>query len=202
MSHRVLNRLPVIGVLGGGALLGLAATKYPGGYHWSRNTISALFARANPSGTENPARSLAVIGVLTMIGGMAVLFHLMSSEAKSAFHKKTIQIAGIGSMVYAAFTVTPMHDLMVSISLVFFLAMMFAVLHMIYFERHFRLFALGIVCLAILLASAAMYYGNVFLEFLPLGQKLSLALTVVWLFAVQFGKFRNHRPRSAQNDKA
>ena len=130
---------------------------------------------------------------------MGLLFQLISSEAKSAFHKKTIQIAGIGSMVYALITATRMHDLMVSISLVFFLTAMFAVLHKLYFQRQIRLFSLGILCLAILLFSAVMYYGNVLLAFLPLGQKVSFASCVGWLFAVQF---TNRRMRSTQNDHA
>ena len=186
MSQRVLRLLPAVGVLVGVSLLGLAATKYPGGYHWSRQTLSTLFVPITPSGAENPGRLFAVMGVLAMAWGMAVLFQFLSSEAKSAFHKKTIQIGGIGSMVYAAFTVTPIHDLMVDIAFVFFLAMMFAVLHMIYGERHFRLFSLGILCLAILLGSAVIYYGNILFDFLPSVQKVSYILTLAWLFAVQF----------------
>lgn len=137
---------------------------------------------------ENPARLLAVVGVLTIMTGMAILFYVVSSQTKSVFHKKTIQIAGIGSTVYLGLTVTPMHDLMVSIALVFFLVLMFAVLHMVYFENHFRLFLIGMVCLGLQLGGAVIYYGKLFLEVLPLVQKTSLVLTVVWLLGVQFRK--------------
>jgi hypothetical protein len=188
MWRRLFNRLPLIGVLVGVAFIGIAATKYPGGYRWGHQTISALFAPLTTDGVENPARLLAVVGVLTIMTGMAILFYVVSSQTKSVFHKKTIQIAGIGSMVYLGLTVTPMHDLMVSIALVFFLVLMFAVLHMVYFENHFRLFLIGMVCLALQLGGAVIYYGKLFLEVLPLVQKTSLVLTVAWLLGVQFRK--------------
>ena len=196
MSHKTLSRLSAIGVLVAAAFLALSATRYPGGYDWNRHFISTLFRSTTPSGAQNSARPLAIVGMLIFCASMALLFQLMSSEAKSAFHKKTIQIAGIGSMVYALLTFTLMHDLMVSISLVFFLTAMFAILHMLYSQRHIRLLSLGIFCLAILLGGAVMYYGNVLLAFLPLAQKVSYVLCVGWLFAVQFA---NRRMRSTQD---
>ena len=41
-------------------------------------------------------------------------------------------------------------------------------------------------CLAMHLGGAVMYYGDVLLELLPFKQKVSLVLTIGWLFAVRF----------------
>jgi len=199
MSHKTLSRFSVIGLPVAVAFMGLATTRYPGGYDWNRHFLSTLFPTTTPSGVQNPARPLVIVGMLIFCASTAVLFQLISSEAKFAFHKKTIQIAGIGSMVYAAFTVTLMHNLMVDISLVFFLTAMAAVLHMLYFQRRIRLLSLGILCLAVLLGSAVMYYGNVLLAFLPLAQKMSFASCVGWLFAVEFA---NRGVRSTQSGPA
>jgi hypothetical protein len=51
---------------------------------------------------------------------IGVLFRNISSKVKSRFHRKTIEIGGIGTAIYAFLVITPMHDLLVSIALLFF----------------------------------------------------------------------------------
>jgi len=185
MNRRILSALPVTGVLAGTALLGLATTAYPGGYRWSEHTISALFQPATPGGVANPARPLAVTGVLAAMSGIALLFHLTSNQAGSAFQKKAIRTGGISSTAFATLTVTLLHDLMVGLSLVCFVVALCAVLHMLYRERARILFTLGVLFVAIELGTAVLYFGQVFLEWLPAGQKAALVLIGLWLLAVQ-----------------
>ena len=185
MERRVISALPVTGVLTGTALLGVATTWYPGGYRWSEHTISALFQPATPGGVVNPARPLAVLGVLTAMSGIALLFYLVSSQTTSVLHKTTIQIGGIASAAFTTLTVTLLHDVMVALALVCFVVALSAVLHMLYRERVLGLFALGILFVAIELGTAVLYFAQIFLEFLPAGQKAALVLMGLWLFVVQ-----------------
>ena len=174
------------GVLSGTALLGLATTWYPGGYRWSEHTISALFQPATRSGVVNPARPFAVLGVLTAMSGIALLFHLVSRRTRSAVHMKAIQIGGIASAAFATLTVSLLHDLMVGLALVSFVVALSAGLHMLYRERVLGLFALGVLFVVLELGTAVLYFGQVFLEFLPAAQKAALVLIGLWLFAVQY----------------
>ncbi len=199
MSRTTLNCLPAIGVFLAVVFLVLAASRYPGGYHWNHQFISTLFWPLTPSGDPNPARPLAVVGVIFFCLGMALLFQLMSSKANTTFHKKTIQIGGMGSMVYGLIAVTPMHNLMVTISLVFFLAAMFAVLHLLSLQRNLRLLLPGVLCLVVLLTTAVMYYGNLRFAFQPVAQKAAFVLCTGWLFTVQFA---NRSLKSEQKDRA
>jgi cytochrome bd-type quinol oxidase subunit 2 len=128
MDGSTLSRLPGISVLSGTALLGLATAWYPGGYRWSEHTISALFQPATPAGLVNPARLLAVIGVLTAMIGVALQFYLVSKRTRSPVHRTAIRIAGIASTVFAALTVALPHDLMVGLALVCFVVAVIAVL--------------------------------------------------------------------------
>lgn len=185
MNRPVLSALPVVGVLSGAGLLGLATTRYPGGYRWGEHTISALLQPATPGGVVNPARPLAVLGVLTALSGIALLFHLVSSRTGSSFHRKAIQVGGIASTAFAALTVTLLHDLMVGLALVCFVIALSAVLHLLYRERMLGLFALGILFVALELGTAVLYIGQIFLGFLPAGQKAALVLLGCWLLAVQ-----------------
>lgn len=91
------------------------------------------------------------------------MFRRISINVRSSrVHKKTIEIGGIGALVYGFLAVTRMHDLMVSIGLLFSLAALLAATHALYIERRWLLFVWGSICLAMSLVSAAMYYGNVF----------------------------------------
>ena len=51
---------------------------------------------------------------------VVVLFQLVSRRTKRRVIGKSLEIGGIGSMVYAFLVVTPMHDLLVGIALLFF----------------------------------------------------------------------------------
>jgi hypothetical protein len=111
-----------------------------------------------------------------------------AGKAIAVHVRKTIQVAGIGSMVYAFLVVTPMHNLLVGVALLFFVTAMLATLHMLYVERHRAMFLAGLVCLAVTLSNAAMYYGNVDVGLLPIVQKVSLVMWVGWLLALHFAE--------------
>jgi hypothetical protein len=185
MSSRALSTFPIAGVLSGTALLGLASTWYPGGYRWSEHTVSLLFQSVTPSAVVNPARPFAVLGVLTVMSGIALLFHLVANRLQRGFHKTAIQIGGIASTAFATLTVTVLHDLMAGLAVVCFVVAVGAMLHMLYTERVLGLFIVGLLFVALEVGTAVLYFGQVYLEFLPTGQKAAMVLVGLWLFAVQ-----------------
>jgi hypothetical protein len=182
-----INRLPLPGVLVSLALFTLAASYYPGGYDWANHFISTLFASSTPAGVANEARPFAVAAMFVCCVSLAVLFEVLSRRASTLVHRTTLQIGGIGSMVYAFLVVTPMHNLLVGISLLFFVTAMSAAIHLQYVERRFALFWAGLVCLGLLLATATMYYGNLLWSLLPVAQKVSIVACVSWLLTLQLG---------------
>jgi hypothetical protein len=178
------DHLPLLGVVVALVVFALAAARYPGGYDWANYTISALFQPRALNGAENPARPLAVLAIFIFCVSVGVVFKSISRRGKSRFQKKTIEIAGIGSMVYAFLVVTPMHDLLVGVALLFFVTAMLVTLRVVYLERRSVMLYAGIGCLALSLSNAVMYYGNVLLGFLPIVQKISIAMWAGWLFAM------------------
>src|SRR3954463_5623563 len=95
------NRLPLWGVPASLVLFALAMSMYPGGYDVRRNFISSLFAPTTPTGAANTSRYIAVGAMFVFCVSVAVLFNVVSSRTRSPVHRKTLQIGGIGSMVYA-----------------------------------------------------------------------------------------------------
>ena len=90
-------------------------------------------------------------------------------------------------MVYASLTITPMHNLMVTISLAFFVIAVLALIRALYVSREIGFLVAGCVCLAVLVTSAAIYYTGHYVFLLPWGQRASFALFAVWLVSLDFG---------------
>ena len=63
-------------------------------------------------------------------------------------------------MVYASLVVTPMHNLLVLIAVVFFVVAVAATLHSLYSQRRMRLMAMGLFCVSLPICNAVVYYGD------------------------------------------
>jgi len=189
------DHLPTVGIVAAICLFIVAAMHYPGGttesattvgYSWTHNFISTLFVPRAMNGAANPARYYADAAMLFLCVSLAIIFRQISLEIGPRVHKKTVEIGGIGSMVYGFLVVTPMHDLMVSIGLVFGLAALFAITHALYLERRRWLFGWGTICVVLSLVSAAMYYGDILYSYLPVVQKGSWVVWIAWLLGVYY----------------
>jgi len=179
------SKLPLAGILASLALFASAAAHYPGGYRLTGDFISTLFASLTPAGVDNAARPIAIAAMLVFCASVGLLFELVSRQASQKGLAKIIQIGGIGSMVYAFLVVTPMHDLLVGIALLFFFPAMFAALALVYRDGRPALFWAGILCLGLMIVASTMYYGHVAWQLLPLAQKSSMGACTCWLLTLQ-----------------
>lgn len=186
---------PLVGILAAVCLFVAAGACYPGGttfsahtvgFDWTRNYISSLFREKALNGSVSLARYFAIPAMAIFCGSLGFVFRSLVGQIRSKIHRKTVEIAGIGSMVYAFLVVTPLHDLMVAISLLFFLTAMVALIHLLYVSHDSTLFVTGSICLALLLTSAVMYYGAVLTVLLPMTQKVVLLSCAGWLFAIYY----------------
>ena len=179
MSFKLLS---IVGILVAVSCLWVATMLYPGGYDWNRDMISTLLR--GPSG---PAHIPAGAGVLFFCMSIALVFARLARAVEFSKNSKVIRIGGIGSMVYASITITPMHDLMVTISLIFFLIAVLALIQALYVSREIGFFVSGCVCLVVLVASAAIYYTGYYVSVLPWAQRVSFALFAIWLVSLDCG---------------
>jgi hypothetical protein len=190
------RQLPLICILVGLALVLLATRFYPGGtlddptvvgFDWSRHYLTHLFRPLALNGRVNPAMPYAVAGMWFWCVGMAEAFRQLAQGMASTRHGKWVRIFGIASMVYAGLTVTPMHDLMVTIALVFFVAAEIVLLDWLYQRRQRLQWIAGMASLALLLASSFIYYRQTAVEILPLLQKLVFLTSMGWVLWVHAG---------------
>lgn len=176
--------LPLTGIVTAVALLAYSTYQYAGEVHWTRVTVSLLCAQNLPNGDENSGRGLSCVALLLLCASMALLFQYISKIGETRAQQSTIQIGGIGSMVYALLTATPMHNLMVNIALVFFLVATIAIIFVLWRRKYFVLAIIGLACVLVKTGNASLYYTNTSADVWGLLQKLSFVLTTIWLAAV------------------
>lgn len=186
--------LPIVGIVVSGALLVLAALNYPGGNEWNtaetgfritKNYVSALFQPNAINGAPNSARIFAVPAMLVLCTSLAFMFWAISKQGQSQVVRKSIEIGGIGSMVYTLLGVlTRMHDLLVVIAAIFFGVAAIGMIYSLHKAQRLRSGLIGLVCFGLLLALGAMRHANFFPNLAPITEWSLFALTAVWvLFA-------------------
>ena len=174
--------LPLFGVLAAVACFAVAISLYPGGYDWRRDYISTLLR-----GISGPWRLPAVAGVFIYCLSIAFVFERLARTVGSSTASTVIRVGGIGSMVYSALVITPMHDLMVTISIPFFLVALLALLWVLHTRGEVGFLMTGIVCFMLLAASVTIYYTGRFVSVLPWAQRSLFALFALWLISLDLG---------------
>jgi hypothetical protein len=194
----MMNRrhLPLFGIALSLPLFALAAANYPGGNDWdttadgfrfTENYFSALFQSHAINGSVNSARRFAIPAILTLCVSMAYMFWAVSRQCHERATRKTIEIFGIGTMVYTFLGVnTPMHDLLVTIAAAFYGIAAIGMLSMLHAAQRLKGVLAGLFCLALLIALAAMRHGNVRPDLAPITEWLLFASGIWWLTFVYY----------------
>lgn len=171
-----LKKLALVGILLTIICLGLATTQAVGGFDWNRDFISTLLR-----GPEGTARTLSRVAVVVFCVSLALIFWRLSKREIFAKDRVVLQVGGIGSSVYSAFTITPLHDLVVSISMIFFIVAMVALLRRLRAGGQSHFYLAGWGCFVLLLLSAISYYTGWMNSLLPWGQRISFSCLTLWL---------------------
>jgi len=184
MSPKLLS---ILGIGVGVVCFWLATMLHSGGYDLNRDYLSTLLR--DPA---IPARIPAIAGMLFLCVSIALVFERLAHAVEFSKNSKVIRIAGIGSMVYASLTFTFMHDLLVTISLIFFLIAVCALIQALYVSREIGFFIAGGLCFVVLVASATIYYTGYYVSVLPWAQRATFVLFAIWLVSLDWGFPRNH----------
>lgn len=192
----------------------LAASNYPGGTSWDTTThgfsftanyVSSLFQPRALNGMVNAARLFAFIAMLLYAAGVSVMFWVISSSYPKSTASKTVQIFGVGSMVYAFIAVTtPMHNLLVVIAAIFLAVACAGMLVLLRRDREHKLALLGIFNLLLLAVLSATIKGNLLVELSPACEWLLFLSGALWVTLVYFGATapNNLSKRTRENPRA
>ncbi len=177
----------LVGIVIASILLLVAVALYPGGsffdknavgFEWSKNFISNLFAAKAINGFNNPSRIWADTGMIFLAVSFALSFVRFSKKIPVKSAAIVIKYAGIAAMFFTFLIVTPLHDIMVTISSTLYLLCTFYITVFILKSTLHLLKILCIICLAVFYYSLYLY-GSGDYAFLPIMQKITFLSTVI-----------------------
>ena len=176
-------------------LLFTAACFYPGGsqydphavgYNWKRNYLSNLFSPLAVNGANNASRPWAVCGMFFLTIGFALFFVEFSKKIPLKTPAGIIRYFGAGAMLFAFLTVTPWHDIMITITSTMALVSMFYITVFVFKSKLQLLKILSVLSLLALYICVYIYYSGNFLEILAVMQKTSLGIGMIWIVALNY----------------
>ncbi len=195
MKRSLLNEkwtyIPIIGIALFIILYIVAANLYPGGsnvnpmmkgFDWVNNYWCDLFAKNAKNGIPNSGRGFALTGMIILFSSIAVFWYYLPQF----FHERKlntfiIRYTGSLAMFILIFVFTQFHDGIIGIGSTISAIPMAATLNELKKHRLKVLYYLGWLCIFLILLNFAIYITNWSITFLPLIQKITLLLFLVWI---------------------
>lgn len=174
----------------------VASLNYPGGslkdpnsigFQWTENYISDLLDYKAVNGQSNPARPFAVVGVLLM--GLSTGFAFVRFARKLRLKKLAVVIkyGGLFMIFLCILGAFPsQHDLSVTLSIIINLLVSFYVMITLLKSRLTVFKVLSVVFLASFYVAAYMFGTKTGLEYMPLVQKITHIIQIVWILGLEY----------------
>jgi hypothetical protein len=175
-------------------LMIIATSIYPGGsmfdknsvgFDWTKNFISNLFATKALNGSENSSRIWACLGMIILPSSYAIFFIHMSKKIPDKNAGNIIKYGGALNILSMALIVTPMHDLMLNISITLFWTCIFIVTVFILKTRLHLFKFLCVVCLVIFYYSIYLWATNDW-NLLPIMQKVNFINSTLLILGLEY----------------
>ncbi len=175
-------------------LMIIAISIYPGGsmfdknsvgFGWTKNFISNLFATKALNGSENPSRIWAYLGMIFLPLTYAIFFINMSKKIPEKSATNILKYAGILNILFMFLIVTPLHDLMLNISITLFWTCMVVITVFILKTRLHLFKFLCVVCLLIFYYSLYLWGTNDW-DLLPIVQKVNFINSTLLILGLEY----------------
>lgn len=139
------------------------------------------------NGKINPAKNYAIGAMIILCASLALFFIQFAQKfAQNRFWKFTIKIFGILTMAFAVLIFTKYHDLMTTLSSIFGVFVVVGIIWEVY-KSNLNLFKIGgIVCVILLGVNNYIYYSGHGIEYLPLIQKITFAVVLIWIIGLNY----------------
>jgi hypothetical protein len=186
--------LVLIGIIIAVSLLLIAILLYPGGslfnknsvgFDWSKNFISNLFAAKAINGSDNPSRIWADSGMIFLAISFAIFFIRFSKKIPTKSAANVIKYLGVAAMLFKFLIVTPLHNIMVTISSTLYLVCIFYITVFILKSKLHLFKFLCIICLLVFYYTLYLYGSGNFI-FLPVMQKVTFICTIILIVCLEY----------------
>lgn len=190
-KEEFLNLLPVFGVFFFATLYFYSSTLYPGGsqanlesvgFDWVHNYWCDLMDENGRNKNPNPASPYAITAMIVLCLSLMVFFIRFANKFVSGkLWKNIIRITGTISMIFAILIFTKYHSIMIALASLFGLFTLIGIIKEVYSSNYTYLKLGGVVCILLLILNNYIYYSRHFVETLPLLQKITFAIVLIWI---------------------
>lgn len=175
-------------------LMIIAISIYPGGsifekdsigFNLSKNFISNLFEAKALNGTDNVSRIWAILAMIFLPISYAIFFNHMAIKIPDRNAGFILKYAGISNILVMFLIVTPLHDLMLYISISLFWTCI-VVIAVFIFKTKLHLFKfLCLICLLFFYFSLYLW-GTSDWELLPIIQKINFFSSTLLILGLEY----------------
>lgn len=205
MYVRFLEIFPTLGILTFGVLYAYSSTLYPGGsqaninsigFDWVHNYWCDLMNENGMNEKPNPASPVAVAAMMILcISLMSLFIRFAGNFANNPVWKKVIMISGTISMICAIMVFTKYHSIMIALSSFFGLFTLVGIIIEVYSSKLRALKIGGLFCILLLAVNNYIYYSRDWVGILPLLQKITFAIVLLWLIGINYSlKLKKEKP--------
>jgi hypothetical protein len=190
---------PILGTIIFVLLYVVASLFYPGGsnadktttgFDWLNNYWCDLTGQVAKNGEINSARPIALTAMIILCSTLAVFWFYVPRLFSDHKFNQVIRYAGITSMTVAVFLFTDLHDTVINVAGTLGIAAMTGVFLGLYKNNLTKLFGFGVFCLGLMLFNYFIYETSFLLSLLPIIQKVTFILLLVWICLIDIYLYR------------
>lgn len=186
----------------------IAALLYPGGsdfnssatgFSWQHNYWCELLAANAQNGHPNTARPVAIAAMIVLTISLVIFWYTIPGLFTG---KRTgslvIRYAGIGSMLVTPLLLTGFHDYVINTAALLGCIAIIVLLVNLFRQNMFLFFWTGILCLLLCGVNNYVYYSQDLLHYLPVIQKISFFIFLLWFSLLSVTLYRKQQPSPGQ----
>ncbi|RYG36583.1 MAG: hypothetical protein EOO01_30710 [Chitinophagaceae bacterium] len=191
--------IPIIGFILFIILYVVAASLYPGGSEIDRfargfslrhNYWCDLLQYKSENGQTSPSRPVAILALGILSLSLALFWLIMPPRlTKKVLTKRTIQSTGMVSMLILFFLQAESHDIILNIASITGCIAIASMIYLLFRAGLYVLFSMGVVGILLLALNIYIYYSKTGIYYLPLIQKFSFALLLLWFTLICLRKY-------------
>jgi hypothetical protein len=190
-QFRFLQLLPLLGSVVFVLLYFIASLYYPGGtylnksfvgFSWTQNFWCNLLNETAINGEPNPARPIALTGMVVLCFTLMAFWYLFPLQAGFAKRERyTIQASGFIAMIIGSFIFTRLHDNVINAAGLFGLIALTGTLQGLKKLGWRKLFYMGLFVVVLIALNNLLYYKKSLMYYLPVVQKITFLYFLLWI---------------------
>jgi hypothetical protein len=195
-KKQLADVIPLLGIATFVGLYIYSSTLYPGGsqadlnaegFDWINNYWCNLMNEKGMNGQPNPAKPFSIFAMVVLCLSLMFFFiQFAKNFSNSRLWKRLIMVSGVLSMTFAMLMFTQYHDLMTIVSSLFGVFVLIGIIREIFKSDLLLYKTSGVLCILLLGMNNYVYYTRQYIETLPLLQKITFAIVLIWIIGLNY----------------